>query len=236
MALPAPLLDRLPQELRKNSLLRTADSLLERTAPARFPLDSLLSELLGQGGVVELAQSGGRALGTSLALRACAEAQKEGQAFGREPGLSGFVDTEGSLHAPGVLCHGVILDRLIVARPRPSAIAKTALRMAEARIFSVLVVDLVGSLREPLSLYHSSWVRLVRRLSLAIEGSNALILLLTDQAARSAVPLPTHERLELSRTGHRAIEVRRTRSRRGTNHQILRVSLPSARGEELLAS
>lgn len=235
MALPAHLLDRLPLELRKNSLLRTADS-LERAPEARFPLDALLGELLGQGGIVELAQKGGRALGTSLALRACAEAQKESLAFSREPSLCGFVDTEGSLYAPGVLGHEVRLDRLLVARPRPEALAKTALRMAEARIFSVLVIDIVGSLKEPLELYQNSWIRLVRRLALTLEGSNTLIILLTDSSTRAAVPLPTHERLELSRVGSREILARRTRSRRGVLGASLRLALPSPRGEELLAS
>lgn len=235
MALPAHLLDRLPPELRKNSLLRSADS-LERIAEPRFPLDALLGDLLGQGGIVELAQSGGRALGTSLALRACAEAQKESRAFGREPGLCGFVDTEGSLFAPGVLCNEVQLDRLIVARPEPEKLAKTALRMAEARIFSVLVVDIVGSLKAPLELYQSSWIRLVRRMSSTIEGSNRLVLFLTDKATRSAVSLPTNERIELTRTGNRMIEARRTRSRRGALNTAMRLELPSPRSEELLAS
>jgi recA bacterial DNA recombination protein len=163
-----------------------------------------------EGAITELSLSRGVAGATALALRACAGAQAQAVREGGRPALCGFVDPGRTLYAPGVQARGVHLDRLVVAAPEPERLAQTILRMAEARVFSVLVVDLVGGWEAGAA--PQSWVRLVRKIGQTIEGTPARVLLLTDEAVPLPLPLPVQHRIELYRKEPRAITVRVARS------------------------
>jgi recombination protein RecA len=217
MTLPAHILERLPSHLRKNSLIRGADSLL----PASFLPASeahalganLLEGALPRGGVTELMLHGGHALGTTIALKACALAQEEGRRLTGKAELCAFVDPGATLHAPSVRALGVDLERLLVVRPEPSELMRATLRLAEAQIFSVLVVDTLGQKPDSRAADLGPWVRAVRRLSLALEGTKATVLLLTEPSQRRSLPLPVLARFELCRPNLRGLEVRAAKQR-----------------------
>src|SRR4051812_40588163 len=66
-----------------------------------------LGDILPDGGfprgtVVELASSANLGQGVSIALSACAEAQRESQRFGAEPAWCAFLDPDRTLYGPGV--------------------------------------------------------------------------------------------------------------------------------------
>lgn len=215
-------LERLPLELRARRWIGLATVSDEDTSAAvgaepSLPLgidcvDGLLpGGGLPRGAVVELCLRGGLALGTTLALRACRAAQLAGG--GRV--WCGFIDPSGTLHAPGVASRGVDLDRLVVVRPSRSELSRVALRMAEARAFSLLVVDTVGTLDRPLDVHLGPWVRVVRRLGLALQGTESTVLLLTDPSARRSVALPVAQRLELHRRSERELSLAITRDSQG---------------------
>jgi hypothetical protein len=203
MAASQTLLERLPSEL----LQRAKSAGVSFGAEAReqdllsFGVGPLAPELaLLKGQVTELcvARSGG--LGTSLALSACAQAQRQGQGFGSgEAHWCAFVDPAASLYAPGVQGHGVKLDRLLVVRPPLEALGRVALRLARSRVFVLLVVDTVAVPGQSLGVDLGAWVRIVRQMSLALEGSQASVLLITSEAARRPVALPVARRIDLAR-------------------------------------
>ena len=64
------------------------------------------------------------------------------------------------------------------------------------------------------------WVRVVRRLSMAVQGTAACVLLITDGAARRPLPLPVAMRIELSRPAQARLSLRIAKDQRG------RVSAP----------
>lgn len=182
------------------------------SAPAAgAPLPEAVSALLPEGGllrggVVEIAAARGLAKATSLALAACASAQAEARLRGGGIGTQGawcaWVDTTGSLNAPFAAAAGVDLSRLFVVQPPPVKLAKVAVRMAESRAFSVLVVDTVGALGDHERVRSDEvgrWSTTVRRLSLAIEGSDRAIVLLTDLWAKRPMVLPVAMRVEIER-------------------------------------
>jgi recombination protein RecA len=118
-----------------------------------------------------------------------------------------FVDPTQSLFAPAIAAAGVDAQRLLVVQPTLEAMDRVAVKLAEAQIFSVVVVDLVSTQwfepegRSDVStLALSRWVKIVRRLSLSIQGTATQIVLLTDLTAHRALPLPVALRLELQRT------------------------------------
>jgi RecA/RadA recombinase len=159
-----------------------------------------------RGGVVELASARGLGKSTSLAVAACASAQAEARLRGGGLATQGawcaWVDPTGSLYAPFASSAGVDLARLLVVTPPASKLAKVAVRMAESRAFSVLVIDLVGALGDddrarPDEV--SRWATTVRRLSLAVEGSDRAIVLLTDLWVKRPMVLPVAMRVEIER-------------------------------------
>jgi len=158
-----------------------------------------------RGGVVEIASARGLGKATSLAMAACASAQAEARLRGNlatQGAWCGWVDSTGSLNAPFAISTGVDLGRLLVVEPPPDKLAKVAVRMAESRAFSVLVIDAVGALGDPDRLRHdevSRWSTTVRRLSLAIEGSDRAIVLLTDLWVSRPMVLPVAMRIEIER-------------------------------------
>lgn len=219
MALPAHLLAQLPAHVRHGEP-GAAES------PSALPLglaelDAVLPDGgLPRGGVTELAVSGGVALATSVALAACRAAQAEAVVRGAESPWCAFVDPSGTLHGPGVAAAGVELSRLLVVRPSAEGIERTAIRLAEAHAFPVVVVDTMGIPGAPVSVSLGSWPRIVRRLALAAEESSACVILVTDAEARRPLPLPVAMRLELARAGLERLSVRVAKERRG------RISMP----------
>jgi recombination protein RecA len=136
-------------------------------------------------------------MSTSLALTFCAAAQAEARSRQQE-GWCAFLDPTRSLHAPGVEAQGVDLEKLLVVRPPHESLSRVAVRVAGSRAFSVVVVDagglpganLPGSLRP--------WAAVVRRLVLAIEGSNTAVILLTHRESPRPLPLPVAMRLDVT--------------------------------------
>lgn len=178
---------------------------------AILPLPEAVSALLPdggilRGGVVEIASARGLAKATSLALSACASAQAEARLRGGGLATQGawcaWVDSTGSLYAPFAAASGVDLARLLVMRPPVEKLAKVAVRAAESRAFSVLVIDTVGALGDhdrARSDEVGRWSTTVRRLSMAIEGSDRAIVLLTDLWAQRPMVLPVAMRIEIER-------------------------------------
>lgn len=212
MTLPAHILERLPQHLRQNSLIRGADSLIQ-AGETRALSATLREGVLPRGGVVELMLHGGHALGTSIALKAIARSQEEGRKLSGKAELCAFVDPAGTLHAPKVRALGVELERLLVVRPSSSELMRTSLRLSEAQIFSTIVIDTLGVNSDSRGVDLAPWVRAVRRLTLAIEGTRATVILLTDNSQRRTLPLPVLARYELFRLSLRDLELRGTKER-----------------------
>lgn len=251
MELPAHILERLPPELRRNSLLRAADSLSDETTRAAWrngspkaPLSPsnpliewpqrLLQGDLPRGGVVELALSGGcSGGGTGVALRTCVKAQQEGRQLRGQADLCAFVDPGRSLHAPGLLAAGVELDRLLVVRPSIENLSRVTLKLAESGLFSVICVDTIGASSAPLDLPLAAWVRIVRRLTLALEGSDRTLLLLTDKSAPRPIPLPVAQRLDLTRVSLSELELEVKRDLSTARQLKVRFSMAPNRGPML---
>ncbi|WP_437679532.1 recombinase A [Sorangium sp. So ce131] len=196
--------------------------------------DALPEGGLPRGGVVELAAPRGLGRSTSIALSACAAAQTEARLRGTSATAGAWcawIDPSGSLFAPAVARAGVDLGRLLVVRPPLEALAKVAVRVATSRAFSVVVIDVAGvpgafgqgagkgersapaagRREEDLA----RWVNVVRKLALAIEGSDGTILLLTDRQAARPMPLPVAMRLELEQVAEDRLTVRVAKDRRG---------------------
>jgi hypothetical protein len=167
-------------------------------------------------GVIELAAP--RALGgaTSVALAAIRAAQK------RDPrAWCGWIDPEGTLHAPGLVQAGVDLARLLVVRPPRDEIGRIAVKVAGAGALDVLVIDMdplpgAGvakserrSARRPLDPEI-----VVRKLALLAEDAGARILLVTDRTAPRRSQWPVAMRLELDRAID-SVAVRVAKDKRG---------------------
>ena len=231
MVLPAHLLEQLPTgvSLGIGGVEAPAN---EATTARASVLPLQLSELdahlpdqgLLKGAVVELAVTGA-SLATSIALAACRAAQQEGLDRGGELGWSAFIDPTGTLYAPGVAQAGVALERLLVVRPPLEALGRVALRIVESHAFGLTVIDTVGvpgavALAAPRAEGQSGlalgpWARIVRRLSLAVEATEACVLLITDSATARPVPLPVAMRIELGRPSESRLSLRIAKDRRG---------------------
>ncbi|WP_245677855.1 DNA recombination/repair protein RecA [Chondromyces crocatus] len=163
-----------------------------------------------------------------------------------------WIDVMSTLYAPAVAAAGVDLGRLLVVRPPLESLARVAVRMASSGSFSVLVVDTLGvpgarsvvgrsrgvpvsrgsrqqatradrergSAEEGADL--GRWLNVVRKLSLAVEGSDATVLLLTDRLAARPMPLPVSMRIEVDRLDEGRLSVRVAKDRQG------RVTAPAA--------
>lgn len=206
-ALPAP--SDASQESVRPKVLRLGDR-----AGGRAALDAVLPDGgLPRGAVVELSSPHALGAVTSLALAACAAAQREARfRSGDERTLGamcGFVDPWETLYAPALARHAVDSTRLIVVRPPLGNLARVAVRMAESKAFSVLSIDLKGvpgaCTPEGREQGHAQtvalerWSTVVRRLAIAIEHTDTTVLLLTDRLQHRAMPLPVALRLEVDR-------------------------------------
>lgn len=223
MSAAQSVLNSLPPTLHKNGMIRLASSpgdLAKGRAPlVEFSLSQVWQEKLSRGefapGVIELSSEGGIALGTSVALRACLRIQQDARsAFGVVPWCA-FIDPTSSLYAPGVHASGVDLQRLLVVRPDEENIVRATLRLIESKVFPLVVVDLKGLPGESFEPSLNSWVRVVRRISRALEGTSHSVLLLTDKNARRTLPLPVTERLLLSRRSVTGLQVTVSKSLSG---------------------
>lgn len=178
-----------------------------------------------QGSVIELQVQGAGSAATSFALCACRAAQAGGQrarTLDAQRPWCAFIDTSASLFAPGVARLGVELDRLLVVRPEVDAIERVAIRIAEAKAVSLLVIDLRGALGG-LAVASQRWPRTVRRLALAVRSVGTCVLVITPSEPRSALPLPVAMRLEFSRARAESFEIRVAKERSGrvsTPHKI----------------
>jgi recombination protein RecA len=218
MALPAHVLERLSPAFSHAGVrfAQPAEGSVNGLSFGLPELDRIMPDGgLPRGSVVELCASGEGALGTSLALRACAQAQAElRERAGRTPWCA-FVDPSGTLYGPGVLAAGVELSRLLVVRSPLAALSRVALRLAESEAFAVVVVDLAGVVGERVGVSLGTWPRVVRRLAMAIEGTGHSVLLLTRAADRRPLPLPVAQRLEVTRPSADKLTVRIAKDQRG---------------------
>ena len=230
MTLPSHLLEQLPTgvtvglggtEAPANEGTSARTSILPlhwRELDKHLPDQGLL-----KGAIVELAVTGGPSLATSIALAACRAAQHEALERGGELRWCAFIDPTGTLYAPGVVQAGVVLERLLVVRPRLEALGRVAVRIVESRAFALTVIDTVGvpgtaALTEPGAqpvLPLGPWARIVRRLSLAVEATEACVLLITDSELSRPVPLPVAMRIELGRPSESRLSLRIAKDRRG---------------------
>ncbi len=170
-----------------------------------------------RGGVVELSIAGGSGLATTLALGAVRSFQAQRAAgFGaREKSWCAFVDPTSTLYAPGVAAAGVALDRLLVVRPPAEALSRVALKLVESAVFDLVVVDMLGTLGRSAACSLGRFGRVVRRLSMAVDGTVKSVLLLTDAEEPRALPLPVAQRIELVRSSADRLLVRVAKDRRG---------------------
>lgn len=208
------------EQIRAALDLQNAKRILSLGVPA---LDEALPQRgLAYGSVIELQVRGASGAATSLALCACRAAQNSKADWGefhREAGRSSkpwcaFIDPSASLFAPGASELGIDLGRLLVVRPEMAAVERVAVRIAEAKVVSVLVVDLRGALGDS-SMDERRWQRAVRRLSLVIKQLSTCVLLITRPQTRHALPLPVAMRLELNRLSGDNVEIRVAKERSG---------------------
>ena len=154
-------------------------------------------------------------MATTVALSACRAAQEEARRFGGVVPWCAFVDPSATLYAPGVAQAGVALDRLLVVRPPLEALSRVAVRLVESQAFAVTVIDTAGTPGAELDVALGSWTRIVRRLSMALEGSAGLVLLVTDAAAARPLPLPVAMRIELGRPAPDQLSLRIAKDKHG---------------------
>jgi recombination protein RecA len=202
--------------------------------------------------VVEIASPYGLARASSIALAACSSAQAEAKLRGDattagawcawiEASLEGDSSPRAkhgpasSLFAPAVARAGVDLGRLLVVRPTPADLARVAARVAQSRVFSVVVVDLAGVPGQRPEARLDRWVSAVRRLALAVEGTPSTVILLTDLLAPRAVPLPVALRLEIDRPSASLVRLAIAKDRRGRVARAVPVTLPSTQDRKAVA-
>lgn len=218
VALPAALAHLSSRLVQVGSLEPDATGGPAQAVPFGFKeLDQLLPDGgVLRGSVVELAIAGS-GLGTTLGLAAVRAFQtREAASFGtRVKPWCAFVDASSTLYAPGVAASGVALERLLVVRPPVEAVSRVALKLAESGVFELVVVDLLGTLGQALDFPLARFGRVVRRLSMAVDGTNKSVLLLTDARVERALPLPVAQRIELTRSAIDRLSARIAKDRRG---------------------
>jgi hypothetical protein len=132
---------------------------------------------------------------------------------------------------------GVDLERLLLVCPPRTELGRIAVKVAAARVFDVIVIDVApvpGAIpsapaspsRAPKR--RTAWPMdvLVRKLALLAAEGGATILLLTDSSAPRAVPWPVALRLEIARRPE-SIALRVTKDRKGRVGVVKTVPLRS---------
>jgi recombination protein RecA len=216
MALPAQLAQFSPALAKAGVRLGPAQRPENDALPLGIDaLDAVLPDQgFARGSVIELAVSGPSALATSIALHAVRSVQlaEKGTPTGA---WCAFVDPSSTLYAPGAAALGVDLERLLVVRPSLEALGRTSLKLAESPAFSLIVVDTLGTLGRSLDVSLAAWGRIVRRLSMAVDGTRRSVLLVTDAREQRSLPLPVAQRIELSQPSSGKLAVRVAKDRRG---------------------
>jgi recombination protein RecA len=167
---------------------------------------------------VELSAPQGLARATTLALALCASAQADARHRSddnTQGAWCAWLDPTATLFAPGAVRAGVDLERLLVIRPGFDDLARVAVRTAQSHAFSVVVIDTAGVPGCRVETRLDRWVTIVRRLALAVEGSDTTVLLLTDASASRAMPLPAAMRIELERLAEDKLGLRVAKDRAG---------------------
>jgi recombination protein RecA len=114
-----------------------------------------------------------------------------------------------------VAAAGVELERLLVVRPSVDALSRVALRIVESGACAVTIVDLLGVPGQSLSVNLTSWLRVVRRLAMGVDGTPNSVILLTDAAEQRPLPLPVAQRIELERPSEGKLSVRVVKDKHG---------------------
>ncbi|HKQ70916.1 MAG TPA: recombinase A [Polyangiaceae bacterium] len=198
-----------------------------------------------QGAVIELASPGNLGHGVSVALAASAASQEESVRRGGVPSWCAFLDSDRTLFAPAVQASGICLGRMLVVRPPRQSLAKVAVRVASSRIFSVIVIDVAsvpGADRSRASSSEGShrfesmeaWVKVVRRLSLAVEKTHSTVFLLTKSEAVRERALPVAMRVELEgkAPGRLCVRVAKEKFGRVTSPRQIAWTRPSRSHDE----
>jgi len=205
---------------RLGSRIESASSLAAGEASALkldWPeLDAALPDGGLPRGVVELAAPRALGGGASIALAAIRAAHaRDARAW------CAWIDPEATLYAPGVKGAGVDLARLLVVCPPRAELARVAVKVASARAFDVIAIDVdavPGAMEKTTRATKKrvSWPMdvLVRKLTLLAAEGGATILLLTDSTVHRAVPWPVALRLEIART-QESIALRVAKDRKG---------------------
>ncbi len=149
-----------------------------------------------------------------------------------------------SLYAPALAQAGVDLERLLVVRPPPQALARTAVKIASSGACALVVIDVphrhdlggpktaskrtVGRRVLEAAPTHDAGAVVVRKLALAAEENGTTSLLLTSALAPRAVPWPVAMRLEVERRPD-SLSIRVTKDRRGqgSSQQVVRLFDPT---------
>jgi hypothetical protein len=197
--------------------------------PLGWPeLDAALPDGGFPRGVVELAAPRALGGGTSIALAAIRAAHARD-----ERSWCAWIDPESLLYAPGVVQAGVDPARLLVVRPPRSELARVAVKMAAARAFDVIAVDMdplpgaAVARARPVRTTHT-WPSdvLVRKLALLAAEGGMTLLLLTDSTSPRPMPWPVALRLEIVRNPS-SIALRVAKDRRGRVGLVKSVPLTS---------
>lgn len=222
-ALPELNVESRHRHLLQNALVRQGHSTSSdraKTLPLGLrSVDAALPEGgLPRGVVVELSAPQGLARATTLALSLCASAQADARhrsSDDTQGAWCAWLDPTATLFAPGAARVGVDLERLLVIRPGLEDLSRVAVRVAQSHAFSVVVIDTAGvpGCRGETRL--DRWVTIVRRLALAVEGSDTTVLLLTDANASRAMPLPAAMRIEIERLAEDKLGLRVAKDRAG---------------------
>ena len=200
------------------------------------PLSTVLPEGgFPRGSVIELCSPANLGHGVSVALAACAASQEESVAAGRDKAWCAFLDPDRTLFGPAVQERGVSLDRLLVLCPPRPVLARVAVQVAAARIFSVIVID-VASVPGAASREHQrfesmeKWSKVARRLALSLENTPTTLFLLTRAEAHRPVSLPVALRLEIENVDpdHLAVRIAKEKFGRITSPRHIAWTRPGA--------
>jgi hypothetical protein len=216
MALPSPL-DTVRQQLSALVFRSPHPSEGHALALSWTEFDAFLPDGGLPHGVVELTAPLSLGGGTMVALAAiCAAQRKDPRAW------CAWIDSAGTLYAPGAVMAGVELHRLFVVRPPQSEVGHIAVKVARSHAFAVIVIDgdAAGIIRQsqknarPSQRNDRSREVLVRKLALLAAEGGSTILMLTDARRAHPAPLPVALRLELERAPE-AIHIRVGKDRFG---------------------
>jgi recombination protein RecA len=173
--------------------------------------------------------------GTTIALAATAARHAAD-----ERAWCAWITPEGTpaVYAPAAVQAGVDLERLLVVRPPPAALARTVVKVAASGAFDLVVIDAASGLTG----LEGRWLDgrlgergarrakvdgsiVVRKLALAAEEKGTACIVLTNAYEARPVPWPVALRLDVERRPE-AIAVRVTKDRRGrtSSSHVVRVA------------